>query len=518
MGFLDLPSEIIDVIIDLGLPSGIEGLVLTCKALHGRAKTQIERHSALKRQWRCAGSYSTPVRGDLLSILYEMSLDPLVAQYIEVLDFWNQETLGSDYSHSMPVREGRGDGYNFRADAEAMENVKEMMSGSNFLLNAQLADLEAWWDELLEKADDGTPIVRREEQWRATIILLGMLPNLRVLRLARFWIDCPIVEENNERGREVRRGFAGMVSAANASGGSGTPLGKLEAILPFMVSGYEEKAGLQLVEPFLTLNSLTEVYLVSAVAVHDGYTGIQFNWRSPNLSSSINRLELVSCCIDAEGLSNLVAHTPKLSIFKYSHETKWHGCQHDWNPGTFVEALAHHCGNTIREVALTIDELFGEIENGASSFLALPNIQKLEVDLQVFCGPPVESGQRLGENPVIPHGDRAWTTEDIPCIGSMMPTGVVEVQINTGFPDVDTTALIALLKNLRDQRKERLHNLGRVIVRQYGSNSAQAIADWSGTTLEPFDEDVQDMRLRSQMPEWKRDFSERVASLAQGFR
>ncbi|KAF2679244.1 hypothetical protein K458DRAFT_119366 [Lentithecium fluviatile CBS 122367] len=510
MGFLDLAPEIIDVIIDLSLPLGLEGLALTCKALYGRAKSQIERHNALKRRWRCADNYSTPTRSDTLGILHEISLDPLVAEYIEVLDLWDRRT-SLDYPENIAAREGRGGGYNFRADAKAMEKIWETVTGSAFYIHANLENAREWWASLMEQAVDGTPIVDLWESWRAMAMLLGLLTNLRVLRLSPFWIEAPY--HDSDGAADFLRGFAGMVSAANAENG---PLSKLEVVLPFMSDGYDSKVGLQSLQPLMTLNSLTEMYLVGVVAVDDGYTGIPFEWGTPGLKSSLRRLELVNSCIDAEGLSNLVAHTPKLEIFKYSHSTKNHGCQHDWNPGTFIEALARHCSNTILEVALTIDELSGDIVNGASSFLALPNIQKLEVDIQVFCGPPVESGQRLGENAVIPQGDRPWNKEDIPCIGSMVPNNVREVQINTGYPNADPTALLSLLKNLRQQRAERLHALERVIIRQYGGNSAQEIADWSGATLEAFEEDVHEMRLRTSMPQWKREFEDRVRSLARG--
>jgi hypothetical protein len=516
---LDLPSEIIDNIIDLSLPAGIEGLVLTCKALYGRAKTQIERHNRLRR-WRCATSCSTDVREDIIGILHQVSLDPLLVEYVEVLDLWDQRPLGLDHPETVARRNGHGPGYNFREDEEAKAKMKEIAAESAFLHHAPLADFDAWWDEMFKEDSSESESIRLEVQWRATAILLGMFPKLRNLRLSPYWTEIPYpARDAGPEGplEELLSGIAGMVTAANAGGGDEAPLSKLETILPFMDSGYEEKAGLQVVEPFLTLKSLTEMYLVSVVASHDGYTGIPFTWTCKTQVSSITRLEFVSSCMDAEGLSNLIAYTPKLSIFKYSHEAKWHGCGHDWSPGSFVEALARHCGNSIREVALTIDNHGGEIENGASSFLALPNVQKLEVDVAIFCGPPIESGQRRGLDAFIPHGDRAWTKEDIPCIGSMIPTGVREVQMNTG-PEVDSTALEALLKNLRHQRKDRLHMLERVIVRQYNDDSAQEIADHSGATLIAFDHDGHETRMRSQMPEWKREFVERVARLARGER
>jgi hypothetical protein len=505
MGLLDLPLEIIDVIIDLSLPLGIESFVLTCKALHGRAKKQIQRHNALSRRWKCADNYSTLEAGDTFGLLYAIALNPLVAHYIEVLDLWDRRWTES-LTHSSQIWR---DGCDYRKDPEAIDKVLQIIAKSAFYHSSILEEDQTWADAL-------TPIEEQRDTWQAVVVLLGLLPNLRVLRLSPRWEE--ISNDYLLGGEGYPNSFTEILSSANQDHGLDKPLGKLEVLLPSMDGGYEQKMALQGVQPFMTLNSLHEMYLVSAVAVDDHYSGIPFEWKFPALSSALTRLELASSCIDADGLSNLIAHTPRLTIFKYSHETKYHGCEHDWNPGTFIEALARHCGNTLLEVAITIDELFGDIVNGASSFLALPNIRKLEVDILVFCGPPIESGQRQGQNAKVPEGERAWTKDDIPCIGSMVPEGIRDVHINTGYPVTDATALLSLLKNLETQRAERLHALETVIIRQYGGNSAQEMVDWAGATLEPFDLDVQEMRLRSMMPEWKRKFHDRVTSLAHGFR
>jgi hypothetical protein len=501
MGLLDIPLEIVDVIIDLCLPLGIESLALTCKALHERARSQIQLHNKLKRRWKRTTNYSTPKREDTLRILYEISRDPLVADYIEVLDLWDQR------EEEATLATTNEDLYDFRTDKKAMANLKATVTASPIFAYTDIP-AEEWWDQILR--EDAEEVVN-DEKWRTAVTLLISLPNLKVLRLFPEWNT--FEDHWINQYEQVLPGLVGLINAANDNDRCDVPLGKLQAILPFMHEGYEEKAGLQCVQPFMTLNSLSEMYLVSAVGVDDGYSGIPFEWKSLGIASSLTRIELVSSCIDDEGIGELVAFTPNLITLRYSHETKYHGCQHDWNPGTFVETLGRHCGNTLTELALTIDELYGAVINGASSFLSLARLKLLEVDDFIFCGPPVESGQRLGEDAFVPDGARPWTKDDIPCIGSMLPSSIVEVHINTGSPSPDMEALQALVKNLKEQRKERLHSLERVIVRQYGGSSARVLVESHGATLEPFDDEVPEMRLRSSMPNWKRDFEARVRDL-----
>ncbi|KAK3215687.1 hypothetical protein GRF29_8g789969 [Pseudopithomyces chartarum] len=499
MGFLSMPLEIIDIIIDLSLPSSIEGLSLVCKAIHERAQAQIVRHNTLKQQWRRANNYQTGRLDDTLGILDAIARDPLIAEYIEVLDLWDERGLSEEDD----------DFLDFRGDLAAMERVKTLITSATFLKESGV-DPEAWWNRMMK--EEGTRIDHDNTAVSCTAItLLGLLPNLKSIRLDPGWQHFAPDQVDDELLLSV---LQSIISRTGQAGNSRQrPLSQLRTILPFMHPGYEEKASLQSVQPFLEIDAISELYLVSAVAVEDGYTGFPFKWRTPTLAPNLTRIELVASCIDAEGISELLCHTPNLAVFKYAHETKWHGCEHDWNAGAFVEAIAHHCGKTITSLAITIDELFGEIINGVSSLLAFPNLEYLEVDVTVFRGPPLESGQQKGEASFMPEGATPWTETDIPCIGSMLPDSIVEAQINTDFPDPDEAALGGLLKNLRSQRMERLHKLERCIVRQYTAESARIYAERAGATLETFDFAVENPRALNMMPAWKREFDERISTL-----
>ena len=499
MSLLSLPLEIIDIIIDLSLPSSIEELSLVCKAIYERAQVQIVRHNTLKQQWKRANNYRTGRLDDTLGILDAIAQDPLIAEYIEVLDLWDERGLSDEDE----------DFLDFRGDVDSMERVKTLITSSTFLKESGV-DPEAWWDKMMK--EEGTRIDHDNTEVSCTAItLLGLLPNLKSIRLDPGWQHFSPDQPDGEILLSV---LQSIISRTGQTGDSRQqPLSQLRTILPFMHPGYEDKAALQSVQPFLEIPAISELYLVSAVAVDDGYTGFPFKWSTPILAPNLTRIELVASCIDAEGISELLRHTPNVTVFKYAHETKWHGCQHDWNAGAFVEAVAHHCGNTIIDLAITIDELYGEIINGVSSLLAFPHLERLEVDVTVFRGPPLESGQQLGEGGSVPEGATAWVETDIPCIGSMLPDSIVEAQINTDFPNPDEKALAGLLKNLRSQRMERLHKLERCIIRQYKAESARLYAEMAGATLETFDFEIENPRALNMMPAWKREFNERISTL-----
>ena len=512
MGLLDMPFDVLDGILDLSLPSGIEGLTLSCRAIYERATPQIRRHNKLKQRWRVTNNRWTRHTGDTLQILYEISLDPLIAEYIEVLDLHDWRA-GMYFIAPDDPQGGRAHRWTteipttLRNDQGALGSLKTFLDES-FQTTQCNVEIDEVWKDIMKGEICSDDDEYDESTW-TVVALLSLLPNLTTLRFPAWW-----------KGPEGEAGNAldVLVRAANVMDGRSKPLATLKNILHFMESRYEQKTPLQAMQHIMALSGMRELYLNGAVAVDDGYTGHPFVWAYPEIVASITRMELAACCIDAEGLSALVAHTPNLVVFKYSHETKWHGCQYDWNPGTFAEALARYCGQSLIEVSITLDAMNGCIVNGASSFRSFPKLEKLEIDVDVFCGPSVKSGQRLGsfDDAYIPPGENPWTTGDISSIGSMLPDRIKEVQINTNYEKPDRDALQALLKNLREQRAERLHKLERIIVREFNGPGVEDLVEAAGATLEVLGAELGGRYVRGNVPEWRRRISIRTQALLDG--
>jgi hypothetical protein len=496
MGLLDLPPEILDLIIDITIPNGLENFVLSCKAVYERANTTILHHNELRRRWaRTTNAYPTR-RGDTLSILYDISNEPIITEYIEELSLWDRRT---PYNLDQELN-----GYDFREDENAMERIKGLLASAEYYT---IADHEDWWSQILREDTAGEQIDM--DKLYATVALLALLPNLKTLQLPDRWHEV----RQGEAAESLVPSVESLVTMSNASRRRLRPLGSLQTLLPFVEEGYDVRAGLQCLQPFMCLESVRNLFAVSCVAVEDDWGNMPFEWPNRHLKSPLTRIELASCCMDAGGLSVLLAHTPALVVFRYSHQTKWDGLGYDWNAGEMLEMLANHCGERLLELAITIDELHGEVINGLSSFMRFVKLQKIEVDVRPFCGPPVESGQRLGRNAIIPEGASPWAHIDIPCMGDMLPESIQELQVNTDYPEPSEQALKALFKNIKDRSRDKLVHLKKTVIRQYISNSAQEMADNHGAVLEIFDMCVPNPRPRSMMPEWKREFDTLVGGI-----
>jgi hypothetical protein len=150
-----------------------------------------------------------------------------------------------------------------------------------------------------------------------------------------------------------------------------------------------------------------------------------------------------------------------------------------------VKATAEHCGPSITTLTIKKAKDWGAIVNGVVSFRAFPQLCMLEVDLASVCGPSVASGQRLGEDAVqAEEGEKAWTIEDIPCLGDMLPKSIVDVQIdNNGWmddPPEPEEVLKLLLQDFPEKRVSRLRDLAQVTLTSLGDAKVRALAEGMG--------------------------------------
>ncbi|KAF2834030.1 hypothetical protein CC86DRAFT_312307, partial [Ophiobolus disseminans] len=499
MELLDLPVELLDQILDLTLPSGLESFALSCKAVYARAAAQILRHKTLKQQWRRT-TFTNHHRGDLFRILYDISRDALAGQYVEVLDFLNAH-------HAC-----EGCDEDFRVSKEVMQQIKTTVLDSA-LFEIACVDATEWWDAIAAQQKSGGPNGYGDvDAVHAFTSLMDQLPNLKTLQLPPGWYNAWSLDYDTDTETNLTAVFDVMIQASSIDDGRGRPLGKLGFLLPTEDVGHDDRAPFQRLEPFMGLKTLRELYATNCVACDDGYTGLPFEWRFPETRSSLRRVELTCCCMDADGISQLLSHTPLLVVFRYSHECKWHGCLFDWNAGEFAEAIAQHCGRSITDLAITCDTFYGDIVNGVSSFRRFSKLRQLEIELRVLCGPPLDSGQRNSEEDyVVPEGQIQWSVGDLPCWADMLPETIVETHINTDdFTEQDEAALEALLKDFPERRESRLSNLSQFMIRQYRDDSARALAKRAGAELLVFDQDGRQFPPREMMPAWRQRFHRRV--------
>ena len=245
------------------------------------------------------------------------------------------------------------------------------------------------------------------------------------------------------------------------------PLSKLERIHPFEQEGYEAKSRLQTLNPFLLAPSIRELYCVSTVAVNDGYTGYPFDWQYPSLDSNLEKVEFSHSCVMGSVLAKFLAHTPRLRFFKLSHEVKWHGCGHDWDANAIFTALAHHCGNTLEELSVTIVEDFGgEIKAGVQSLRQFTKLEHLEIDIRFFFGPPVTDELReMWPDDYRAHAHSiGWNEATVPSLVDILPLSIKTLRLVVASSPDDYAVFGNLFKDFGLRKRDALPLLESVII------------------------------------------------------
>ncbi|KAK5694370.1 hypothetical protein LTR17_024870 [Elasticomyces elasticus] len=431
MLLLELPTKLLDTIIGLTLPDGLESFALSCK-------DHVRTHNLYKQRWTC---FRYDNRGNTdhgfklpMELLVAISKDPLIASYIQIANFWQK-----DFNEEQIARLKKqllGDDTNLAA-------IGGLLGQSRCLRRAN-QDPEQWLAELRyeECEDDEEPDAYREPHYgtnMATILLLTLLPNLRELMLPNEWQTLP-EPDNSPPDDQLWSVLDVITCEASLCPSSNIALSRLKTILPYADVSYDERNGLRELSPFLPIKSVEHMHITNCVAVDDAHTGIPFRWRNPGQTSNLRIVELAGCCIDSDGITELVKYTPQLTTLKYSHHVKWHGCQHDWNAGNFVRAIEEHCGSTLENLAVTIDSLYGMVETRVDSMQGFQRLHSVELDILVFAGPPPEFELCQG---TIDNGYK-YDISKIPCLAEILPRTIKQVRLFVSSRTGDADAGIEL--------------------------------------------------------------------------
>ena len=429
MALCDLPPEILASIIYDILPEGFESLALTCRALHTSCSGFIQQHNNLKRAWSHF-SFNHDACGlrNVLHLLLEVVRTPLIARYIEHLDLWDHPYRGRNWEDAPidpcdPLRWQRICEMCDYGAPESLQKALAQSMQSNAILQRAGIDIRRWVEKVSDFHDPAEDMFPTSDA-HATVTLLTMLPNVTTLQLPARWQDSGPVDtetaNDSQRLNDARDLWKVLdelvATTCMQQQGTERPMARLETILPCAPAGYDNNSGaFSSLMPFLPMPQLTTLYASGHKLCDDGYTGEPFGqWRYKGCVSRLRHIELAACCMDST-IDLFLAHVPELRILRYSHETKWHGCQHDWSAGEFVAAIGRCCGGTIEELAITADCVFGEVITGVACMKEFTALKRLEVDMSIFCGPSVTSGLRQGED-----GD-VWESAQTEALINILP-------------------------------------------------------------------------------------------------
>ncbi|KAK4902773.1 hypothetical protein LTR27_000712 [Elasticomyces elasticus] len=493
---LALPAELLDEIMGYTLPDGLESLVLSCKKIYSVAKDHIHTHELYKRRWRsfryAHGEMDHSIKVPV-ELLLAIANDPLVARYIQTANLWHKTQDDDSFVESTE---------RVLDNDTSVAAIRSLLNQSHYLRQAK-QDPSRWLANMRNKDDDQD---RRYWANLCTTILLTLLPDLRELTLPREWRHLPDPRDSDDASdsgfaKELWSVLDLIPKEVTSASCSLTSLSKLRSVLPYGNINYDDKNALEELSPFLSLDSLEELHASNCVAVDDDFTGYPFHWRYSGRLSNLRTIELAGCCIDSEGIAALVAHTPKLETLKYSHATKWHGCQYDWSAGEFVSMIAQHCGTTLKELAVTIDYLSGMIETGVVSMQAFQCLESVELDILIFAGPPAESGKRQG----LDTEDYKVDISQIPRLTDILPQTIKHVKLfvpsDTGDADsnIEFDILASLFRQYATQQSLCQPDLVGLSI---GFEHAY---DWGDEVRRTFDAHTDSHELIPLLDQWQAD-------------
>lgn len=454
---LSLPPELLSRIVEFTMPEGFENLALSCHTMYEVARPRLPTHNLLRKEWSHLVFHSFEDPAPTMVFLHSVAKDPIRAKYVKSADL--------RYSYPAPGPHTIREFQRLTDDAAAKKELVAFIAESRLISPSDTRRMD-WANRILRHGmpSDGGAETRAAPQanW-ATAFLLAQLTNVSVLTLGIHWkfmepadaVADPWQRMDPDR-RDISEPWDLLQSISRLSHDicrSSSPLSKLtelRALSPSPVP-VSQQLPLQSLSPFLGLRGLEKLCANGCLAVDNPEICRPFQWPHPDLASNLGSIEFLACCIDDRSLSNLLAYTPNLVSFKYSHYSPHQTSALDvlthWDAGAFIAVVDRHCGRQLTTLAVTVHRLVGNIVRGVVSLRNFSRLVSAELDVAIFAGPPFHSGLELvsqgdGSSP----GPKLWTPPMVPRLTDVLPPSLRRLRLFTGcrndHSDIDVSCAL----------------------------------------------------------------------------
>ncbi|ELQ44340.1 hypothetical protein OOU_Y34scaffold00090g5 [Pyricularia oryzae Y34] len=412
---LSLPLELAAQIARASIPDGIEGLALTCKQLRAAAEPLLAEHYRRKRRFRRfrfplthdvhtqflapgtrasnpadpdPASRATGIRiHKTIDLIRAILVNPVAGDYILEADlrgepsFNNPDYRDLDDDLKLPLDPSRSSSFP-RIEDHDRDLFRTALCESAYLQHAN-QDPDHWLEQLTNTCTG-----------HAEVFLLTLLPRVKLLYPPVHW---GYIGRANQS-PELENVWAVLDAIVNRANDKSLPakdasLSQLERIGPTLLPSYELYCALIPFEPFLGLDSVRTFHGSGFKFIDDRYTGNRFHPRYKRYSQNLDTLELLACVTRRPELSALLERCASAGLkkFRFSYETKWHGCGHNWDAGDFLDVVCRHVGRTLEELSVTRISGFrgwGDIGTTMTDMrTGFPSLKILELDVRMMMGP-----------------------------------------------------------------------------------------------------------------------------------
>ena len=335
MTLINLPNELLDIIILFSMPHEFQKLARTCKKIYTRCAPYIQRHNKLCAQFRCFeyNNRTRPQAHRLLSafdLISRIAVEPRVSEYIQKANLsWDSEyssdpQLGVQSPKSIPRIEDGGP-------------VVRLFSESRHLQRAGL-DWKEYYSIIVEDVE------KNQYSQHACAFLLTLLPNLEDLRMVAVW-------HANTATNQLLNALSCEAKQSSFASSGLRSLGKLYGD----PSDFElEELGLSWAGPFLAQPQVSN--FITVLGFSTGTNPNTFVFRdSPYMAEALTIVCFRFCCIDHLGITNFLRNTPQLRTLLYSHRVCKDYHPPTWDICAFVNAISAEAGSHLDTLSVRIE-------------------------------------------------------------------------------------------------------------------------------------------------------------------
>ncbi|KAF1967148.1 hypothetical protein BU23DRAFT_603049 [Bimuria novae-zelandiae CBS 107.79] len=330
MALTNLPSELLDMIVEFSLPEIFKSLATICWKIYERCTPFINRHNELRSRFRDFGYYahaydSVVAASDLISLI---AADPCVARYIRTADLRGDSTF---LRHLLT----RGKPPKSVPSIEDGGVIVQLFANSTPLRRAGLD----WREYYSVFAEDVREMRFSQHGCAFLLTLLGQVE----------WLRLPGTGKPNAETNEL---LDFLSKEAQQHGFSSSGLRSVKTFIGSLSTSETEYQGLSWTSPFLALPHLKVFSISGSFAVRENPRTFPFR-RSSHIVSTLEAAHLSGCCIYDTGISAFLKHTPRLKTLSYSHSIEHDYLPLDWDICNFINAVAREAGSHLVELSVS---------------------------------------------------------------------------------------------------------------------------------------------------------------------
>ncbi|PVH92116.1 hypothetical protein DM02DRAFT_701475 [Periconia macrospinosa] len=426
MALLNLPNELLDLIVEFSLPEGFENFAMTCKKIHAQCTPFMKRHNDLHSQFRHFQYWKDDfvAASDLIDLI---ATDPSVARYIRKADF----RIDSRF-----IEHRRASGHSSKPlpSIEDGGPVVQLFAESTHLQRAGLD-----WREFYSAFAEDVRMERYSQHGSA--FLLTLLVNAVDLALPCSW-------DPNAATKQLLDLHVDDAKQSSLSSSSLRSVTDLRWDNPRGV-------GLSWASYLIALPHLKTFGAPFSFAVGEIPDSLAFRG-SPSMAERLSEAYLYNCWIDDVGITDLLKHTPSLTKLHYSHAVNYDRLPLEWDMCKFINSIAREAGSHLIELSVRILDLDTVILPGKAS-ACFQKLAKFQFPLDYVMG-NVDTVGATG-NTATPFL-RFFDYSVDPFIHGLLPESLTHLALLRLNPTPGhDKALGTLFRHFRALRKYQLRNL-----------------------------------------------------------